>query len=322
MSLPAVVTFWLYLIFLIPSILFCIFCLYYFLMDGQLRQGLHNHVFILILFFTLFYELTDIIWFIYYSHTGIVLSSTPIFCLIWIYIDYSGFVTILFLMSWATIERHILIFHQNFIATSIKRFLLHYLPLIVFSIYPFLFYFIVFFVMPCDVPFNYNKQRCAHGFCLFNNALVGTWDAIADYIIPTFIIIILSIVLIIRVWYSKYRVGQRIQWRNYKKMTIQLISISFLYLILYLPFMVLNTAYTAGLSTDIAFDFFGITADLSYLIILFIPFICAFSSPELRKKIKKITRICRRSRRVVGPKTLPMYHLRSDRVVRRTSVIH
>ncbi|CAF3703477.1 unnamed protein product [Adineta steineri] len=322
MSLPAVVTFWLYLIFLIPSIIFCIFCLYYFLTDSRFRKALYNHVFVVILFFTLFYELTDIIWFIYYSHTGIVLSSTPMFCLIWIYVDYSGYVTILLLMSWAAIERHILIFHQNCMATLVKRFLFHYLPLIVFSIYPFIFYFVIFFVMPCDVPFNYRKQRCGHGFCLFNNVLVGIWDAIADYIVPAFITIILSIALIIRVWYIKYRNGQRFQWKRYKKMTVQLISISFLYFVLYLPFLILNTAYTAGLSTDIGFDFFGTSADLSYLIVLFIPFMCTISSPELRRKFQKITRTCRRSRRIVGPAPLPVYHLRRDRVVKRTSSIH
>ncbi|CAF1292798.1 unnamed protein product [Adineta steineri] len=207
-------------------------------------------------------------------------------------------------------------------ATSMKRFLLHYLPLIIFSIYPFIFYFVVFFVIPCDVPFNYNRQRCAHGFCLFNNAFVGTLDAIVDYIVPTFITIILSIALIIRVWHKKHRIGQRFQWKKYKKMTIQLVSISFLYFVLYLPFMILNTAYTAGLSTNIGFDFFGTSSDLSYFIVLFIPFMSVVSSPELRGKFQKITRICRRSRRVVGPEPLPMYHVRSTRAVRRTSVIH
>jgi hypothetical protein len=229
MSIPNVVAFWLFLIFVIPSILCSIFDLYYFLVDRTLRKGLNNHVVILILVFCLFYTVTDIIWFIVYYHTGSPLSSTKSFCLIWVYIDFSVFVSISLLVGWASIERHILVFHQNFFATRTKRFFLHYLPLFMFSIYPFIYYLIVFFLLPCEIPYNYFKSRCCIGYCAFSNASVAMWDSIANNIVPIFIIIVFSFGLIVRVWYNKYRLGQRFRWKNYRKLTIQFLSISALY---------------------------------------------------------------------------------------------
>jgi hypothetical protein len=306
MAISNVVCFWLFLGFVIPSIPCSIFDLYYFLFDRTLRKALNNHVVILIVLFGLFYTITDIIWFIDYYHTGSPLSSTQSFCLIWVYIDFAVFVSTSLLVAWASIERHILVFHQNFLATPTKRFFFHYLPLLIFSIYPFVYYLIVFFVLPCEIPFNYEKTRCGIGYCAFANPSLALWDSISNNIVPIFIIIIFSVGLIVRVWYNKYRLGQRFQWKNYRKMTIQLLSISSLYFFLYFPETILYTAYTAGLSYNVAASFFSTSEDFSYLIILLMPFVCAVSLSEFRKKFRKFTRIGRRRRHVVGPTTIQM----------------
>lgn len=144
MSVPYIIRFWLYVIFIIPSVLCAIFCLYHFLINRTLRNALNNHIIMLILFFGLFLNLTDLVWFADYYRTGHPLSLTKVFCFTWTYIDYAVFVTISLLVAWGSIERHILIFHQNLVATQTKRFLIHYLPLPTCSIYPFIYYIIIY----------------------------------------------------------------------------------------------------------------------------------------------------------------------------------
>jgi hypothetical protein len=70
---------------MIPSILVSIFLLYHLLITPALRKAINNHVIILLLSFGLIEMLTDVIWLIYYYQNGIVLSSTPAFCVTWVF---------------------------------------------------------------------------------------------------------------------------------------------------------------------------------------------------------------------------------------------
>lgn len=152
MPIPSVVRFWLILIFVIPSILCSIFNLYHFLVDRTLRKGLNNHIIVVILFLSLLFNITDIIWLLYYYRSGSSLISTRAFCLTWVYIDFSVFVSLSILTSWASFERHILIFHKKLVATRPKRFLFLYPPMIIFGVYPFVYYIVISFVLPCSIP--------------------------------------------------------------------------------------------------------------------------------------------------------------------------
>ncbi|CAF1438326.1 unnamed protein product [Adineta ricciae] len=279
MAIPDIVCFWLLLIFGIPSIMCYIFNLYYFLMDRTLRKGLHNHVIILIHFFGLLYMATDFIWFMHYYRNHSALVSSPIFCLIWAWVDYTLPPSITILMAWASVERHILIFHQNLTATSVKCFIFHYFPLILFGIYPSIFYFIMFFVMPCEISYDYSLNICGLFHCSYSQSTLAMWDSIVDLITPGFVIVIFSLLLIGRVWYSKYRMGQQFQWRNY----------------------ILYTAYTAGLSRDVGVEFFLVTLFFSYFVTLFIPFVSMAALPELRSKMRKIIPSTRRQRNAIAP---------------------
>jgi len=80
---------WILIIFLIPSVLCSIFVLYHFLIDRRFSNAHHHHVIFLVVLLNLFDELTDIIWYIYFYHTGTPLLSTPLFCSIWIFIDFT-----------------------------------------------------------------------------------------------------------------------------------------------------------------------------------------------------------------------------------------
>jgi hypothetical protein len=320
MPIPDIVCFWLYLIFVIPSILCGIFNLYHLLVDRTLRQALNNHVIIVILFLGLFFNLTDTIYSMHYYRTGYALSATRSFCFMWVYLDYTTTVSILILVAWASVERHILIFHQNWVATPIKCVLIHYVPLIIFSVYPFIYYTIIFFVLPCDLPLDFTQRSCGLVNCDYPTEAIGQWDNIGNNLVPVCIIVIFSVALLVRVWRSKYRVHQRFQWRKYRKMAVQLLLITALYFIIYFPIAILVTIYIAGVLFNGWSDFLFDGYYLCYFTILLTPFVCTASLPELGTKFQNMTRICRRNRRTIGPEVFAVHRLTDERAARITPV--
>ena len=287
--------FWLYLLPLVPSVLCSIFVLYHFLAQRALRTAISNHVLILMLSFGLLFELTDIVWLIHFYRTGTSLLSTPHFCLSWLFIDASVNTNIPMLMAWASIERYILTFHHTWILGTTKCFFLHYLPLIVCSVYPAVFYGIMFFILPCDVPFNYSMLTCNYYSCILKNPSAALYDSVMHYLLPISIIVIFSVVLLVRVLLHRSLACGRIQWRNYRKMAVQLLSISGIYVVFSLPPILLYTAHTAGVPWIVASDFFDITMYFVYYTELLTPFVCAASLPELRLKCKQLCVFRRRN---------------------------
>ena len=312
---------WFHIIPLIPSLIVTVFVLYHFLKNRALRTSLSNHPIILMLSFGLILELTDTVWFIHYYRTGHAISTTPAFCHAWVFIDSSLFVSVSLLMSWASIERHLLIFHPNWLATKTKRVLLHYIPLFILSVWPLVFYFIMLLAVPCDAPFDYHRRLCGRYDCVNSIPWIALFDSIAHYMVPAFIIAIFSIALFVRVVYHRYHIRQRIEWRNYRKMALQLLSISLVYIVLEAPPMVLNAAYLSGLSSDVAADYYSDMLDLSLWVILFTPFASATALPGLKAKCQDVL-VCWRRRRAVQPVTITMNRRKSGHTVTTAPMAH
>ncbi|CAF1189400.1 unnamed protein product [Adineta steineri] len=276
-------------------------------MDPALRKALHNHVIIAIVFVGLILQFIDVSALAYYWRTGTVLVSTRAFCFAWLSIHTIGLIGTTILVAWGSVERHILIFHPNLIRTKTKRFFFHYLPLVICMMFPGVFYITMLFIVPCSTTVSYNKVSCGLYACIAVNPSIALYDSVVNYIIPPFIIVIFSVALIIRVLASKCRARQRIEWRNYRKMAIQLLSISFLYMFLYCPTIFLYATYVAGLLPYITAT--GYYSDLNYFgyfAVTLTPLICALSMPELRTKFKICFPCCRRCRAAVGPQALMM----------------
>ena len=222
----------LFLSFQIPSIIYHIFIIYYLKSNRILRQGLHNHV-ILILLITNFCLITiDLSITLHFLPFGFIKKNQANLCLIWNFFD--SFLSNLstFLMMWASFERHILIFYdRQVLNTKFKRFFFHYLPLIILILYSFIFYMsIIFFNSSCS-----NKEN--------------------------FI---------------------------YRKMTIQLVSVSFLYFVGIIPAAIGELLHLwEGLSNNIDESVIQeeIFLYLFYFISLILPFICLTSLPEIYSKI-------------------------------------
>ena len=65
-------------------------------------------------------------------------------------------------------------------------------------------------------------------------------------------------------------------------MTAQLLLLSVLYILLQFPPMSLYAAYSVGLTPDVAVDYYVDSLFFSYWMMLFVPFACALSLPDLR----------------------------------------
>ena len=198
MAIPPSIRFWLYIPVLIPSIICSVFVLYHLLSDRTFRRALNNHVIIVILSLGLFFELTDVVWLAHYYRVRNALFWTPAFCLIWVFLDVAGFVTVSFLVAWASIERHILIFHDKWVSTRRGRIFIHYTPLIIFLLYPIIFYIFIFFIISCEQPLDYTIIRCGYSYCALYIPAVGRFDSIVNSMVPIFSIVIFSVLLLVR----------------------------------------------------------------------------------------------------------------------------
>ncbi len=104
-------------------------------------------------------------------------------------------------------------------------------------------------------------------------------------------------------------------------MTIQLISISSLYLILNVPGLILLLGSRYGLPQSVtAIPFVYVLFFRNYIIFLF-PFVCCASLSEIRKKFKDLLR-WRQRNRVAPVESLEMNRQIGRQIIKTNTVIH
>ena len=292
------VKFWLYLSLLIPSFFCLLFILYHLLFKRNLRQALNNHVIIVVLIISLISETTIYPWMLYfYQFKGVWRRAFIFFCQIWGYLDWGLYITQTILFAWALVERHILIFHERWVSTKRKSFFVHYLPLILLLLYCLICHVIVYFFPPCKNYYYNSDMQCVDP-CLFYDFKFAMWEMAVHQVLPAFIIIIFSIALLARVLWKKHKMHQAVQWRKLRKMTIQVLCISVLYLIFFFPYVVYNLMLTYGVSNRSIRDFAELSELLAFCMTLFLPFVCAMSLPDLQVKLFKFLQLRRTTGRI------------------------
>ena len=286
-GLPSAVRFWSYLFFDIVSLFITFFVLYHLLFIPTLRRALHNHVIIVLLFIGLIYQLTNITWILHSLHTGQPMFHTVTFYLIWVFVDYAFYSAQIALFAWATIERHILIFHDRWMINKTNRLLLHVAPIVVIPCYCFVYYSLIYFGPFCENSFDAFVAGGIYIPCLFSGTFLGSWDLIVHQVIPTLIIIVFSVGLIVRVMWQKRRLHQSMNWRRHRKMVVQLLSISCVYMLFNFPwtFMVFGVQY--GLSIEVMFVPLLYAGYLYYFVTFLFPIVYLLSSSKIRSKLSK-----------------------------------
>jgi hypothetical protein len=292
------------LAFLIPAILCSLFVLYYFLFDRTLRQALNNHVITVLALLAFIQQVTIYPAIVYFHSQNGVWERSLIFCEIWGLLDWGLYIVQTMVFAWATIERHILIFHDKWVSTKKKCFFVHYFPLIFLLVYCFSFYSMIYFYPPCENSCINLSALCVVA-CFQNNYVFYMWEAIVHQIIPSLTIVLSSIALFVRILWQKHRMHQPINWRKQRKMALQVLSISLLYLIFSFPLALSTTTTFINPAVNLTMDNWGYMILLSYLTYLLFPFVCAMILPNLRIKLANLLHLKRRTR-TIHPEQLGM----------------
>ena len=297
------VQFWTYLIFEIPAIICTIYLLYNLIFNRRLRKHLHNHVVIVLLIFCFVVLIVDNSLYLdgWRIGHGNSFPRSPSICLLWWFIDYGFYGAISIFLVWASFERHILVFHRRrFLATKQQIFYVHYLPLILLTGYILAFYTGAILIPPCKNIFYYNYLACGSYPCYQDIPWLNTWDYLFNGVLCNIFEAFFSITLLIRTIWNKLTSQGRFNWRKYRKMTVQLLSISTISLCINLPqsLIVLVRTMRSDLSD------FGVSVEpyffyLTGYIILLIPIVSLGCLPELWPKFLQ-----NRARRFIGPMTV------------------
>lgn len=298
--------FWLYIVFLIPSIICALLLLIEFLSDRTLRHSLSNHMIIFILSTVLFCQFTMYPWMLHYFNQDGIWYRSFAFCVVWGFIDWAIYMLQLLLFAWTSIERHILIFHDKFVSTRRRRILFHYLPPLIITLYWILFYTFVYFYPSCENIYDTELVLCATA-CLFNDFKFRAFETFFNNILPNFIIIAASLTLIVRIFLQRSRMNQPLRWRKHRKMTIQLVSVSAMYLLVTSPWALIIFLRMCGWSTYTAeaWDYYAFF--ISYYIVLLFPFFVVFSLPGYKQRLEKYFCFAR-LHRLVAPAPRPIMH--------------
>lgn len=287
--LPYSIRFGILLAFDIPSIFCSIFLLYLLLDNEKLRQALHNHIIIVLLFVNLISQFVDNSFYLNYLRIGYVRPSSPVLCIFWMIVAYQIYVTSTLLVALASIQRHILIFHHHYILTTYGRRWIHFFPMAILLFYSLTYgCVLVSLILTSEFSYNYHRPMCAElekWIKLYPG--LSIWNLIINELLPTPIIVIFSLALLVRVMRHKHRVGLPILWRKQRKMTIQLFSISILFCLVNLPPILLHTSRWIRDETDLPGNRHAqvYLSYLTYYQSIFLPFVCTIS---LFKNVKKL----------------------------------
>ncbi|CAF1378888.1 unnamed protein product [Adineta steineri] len=275
----------------ITSILCSLIILIYFFFHwkSMINKALQNHVVFLLIIVSLLYTTLDLPFTLNSQRIGYDYPQTVSFCRWWYWIDWTLLVNSLYLTAIGSIQRHILIFHNHLLQINRIRLKLHYIPLLFSIIYPATFYLITIYFYPCEMPTYDYVQYCPYP-CYCDNLILYTIDYMINTVFPVVIIIIANILLVCRVIHSmkKIRRNHFDIWKRQKKLTLQLLSISLLYIIGWGPVTVVSVIqmfFMPNIYDDIP-DIYYVTFSI-YFICTIQSFISLFALPELLNFIKK-----------------------------------
>jgi hypothetical protein len=148
----------------IPSLICSSTILIYFLRHRRtmIVQSPHHHPILILTAVSFLYTSFDLPFSLNYFRTDQHYYRSIRFCIWWYWFDYSLLGISFFVAMIASLQRHILIFHSNWLRKVEVRLVLHYLPLLIAVLYTPLLYIILMYLYRCDVYFNPEDGWCAY----------------------------------------------------------------------------------------------------------------------------------------------------------------
>jgi hypothetical protein len=287
----------------IPSIILSVFIFAFFVTHQALLRTPQNQALLLLLLVNFVQVSFDLPMPIHFYYLGHVSPATAAYCTWWTFFEYTLLTASEFIMATISIQRHMLVFQSHVLRIRWKRWLLHYLPLLLCLIYPIVLYLNLVVFYPCDgTQWDFTSNLCGLANCyLVYSKILGTADWAVDTGLPIVIILFANVALVVRFIQQKRRRQQIISWQKQRRMTLQLLSISCLYLIAFLPSVIIGLVQQLGSPTFAVQIQSNFIIDLSYLICLFIPWVCLRMIPELTRWVLGRLRLQHRARNTVGP---------------------
>jgi hypothetical protein len=286
----------------IPAIILFL-CIFAFFITNRIHlRQLQNRA-LLVLFIVNFIQLTfNLPIFLDFVRLNRVSPATGAYCRFWMFVESTLDSANEFLVAIMCFQRHILIFKPNIFHSRSKLYLFYYLPLLFAVVYSVGFYMGSVIFYPCDASqWNFTLTICGDTTCYFSsNRSLALYDWIVNTGLAIVVIILANIVLVIRVIRQKSRRQRVITWSKQRRMTLQLLSISSLYLVTWLPSIVLGSmsqfnpsSYLYGIQEDYI-------SDIHYFICLLLPWICIGMLPDFNKWMLKHFHRLKRPHNAVG----------------------
>jgi hypothetical protein len=126
---------------------------------------------------------------------------------------------------------------------------------------------------------DYNLPWCHYSPCYYSIQWLHLWDVVGNRLLPSLLIAIFSIALLCRViWHRHYRMQRPMEWRKLRKMTIQLVSVSAVYLIFGFPLFIVQACKLSHVKLNPQIEFW--LYFLSFFTVLSLPFVCLVSLPS------------------------------------------
>ncbi|CAF1139597.1 unnamed protein product [Adineta ricciae] len=143
--------------------------------------------------------ITDYLFALIYYKYKRILREAPSFCLWWNWWIFSATTVYEWSAAWGSIERHLLIFHENLISTREKEFSYHTLPILTVIVYSILFYFIVIVCSSCGNYLDHHDIFCPTPCFLQNGSIMGLYDITMHAFIPVTVVIVTNAALVVRI---------------------------------------------------------------------------------------------------------------------------
>ena len=226
---PRPLQFSLLLIISIVSVPCFIFLLFHLLTTRALYTALNNHVIILLLISNAIQTCTDVPIQLSYYYTGVNWPPSATYCVFTYYIDYYLFTTCFLLLTWASFERHILIFHSGWYNTRLRRLAGHYIPLGFCCIYPLIYYLVFLVLYPCENTYDDSIERCGPPCYLLLSSFMALYEQIVHGFALILLMFLFNIALMIRISYQKRRMNQQMTWSKNLRMMVQLLGICIIF---------------------------------------------------------------------------------------------
>ena len=272
----------------IPAVVLSLLIFYFFLTNHTSLKIPQNRS-LLILLIVNFFQITVLVSLsIHLYAVGSVKPATPIYCTLWTFITFVLNGMSEYLMATIAIQQHMLIFHSHVLRIRWKRFTFHYFPLIFFLIYPTVFYTFLFILYPCDgTQWDYTSTTCGIAHCyLVYDKVLGTFDWLFNVGAPAVVIALANASLILRVIQKKRQHHRQVRWREQRRMTIQLICLSGIYLICWTPSLLVGIVQLLVRPTFLADLQTHYFIELSNIICLLLPWVCLGFLPQVLNQIK------------------------------------